>query len=184
VQLIGRAWNLWKRSPLSGRENKGAALYARIQELVGANLVSEVLDFFSLFHEVAEGFGQRARNTIRTLRDPKTTAFTIVSTASAARRDGAYLHTELTKRKYHVEELIVNRLWPELHLSPGASASPAVQELAAWCGSLATEQRALRDKVHATWEAKGLRVTDLPELREVDGIAALRQIAARLTLRA
>jgi anion-transporting ArsA/GET3 family ATPase len=183
VKIIGRTWNLWKKSPLSRHDAGSTDLYSRLQDLVGANLVTQVLDFFSLFHEVAEGYGQRARKTIAILRDPRTTAFTIVTTASGARRDGNYLYTELTKRKYHVEALIVNRLWPELRVHPSGAARADVRELAAWCESLAAEQRGFRDKVHATWSAKGLRVTDLPELREVDGLAALQEIAAHLTMK-
>jgi anion-transporting ArsA/GET3 family ATPase len=183
VKIIGRTWNLWKKSPFSRLDPDSKDLYSRVQDLVGAALVTQVLDFFSLFHEVAEGFGQRARKTIGSLRDPRITTFTIVSTAGNARRDSNYLHGELTKRKYRVDALIVNRLWPELGMKPSAAAPKGVRELAAWCDSLAKEQRVLRDKVHAEWTRKGLLVTDLPELREVDGLAALRRIASLLTMK-
>jgi hypothetical protein len=152
-----------------------------VQQLVGAALVPQVLEFFSLFQPVAEGYAKRARRTIRILRDSKVTSFTIVSSPGRARQDGAYFFAELTKRDFNVEQLIVNRLWPELNLRLSPGASPAAQSLVGWYESVCQSQRESRDKAGAAWRDKGHRVIDLPELaRDIDGIAALASIAEQL----
>lgn len=182
VKLVGRTYNLWRKTPLAGSGSGSADLYGRLQQLLGATLVSQVLEFFGLFQPVAEEYAHRSKRTLKMLRDPGITSFTIVTTPAGAKHDSEYLFNELTKRHYFVERLIVNRLWPDLHLTVSRGASPAVRDLAGWYESVCAAQTAIRDRVHAAWSAKGRQVADLPELaQDIDGIEALARIAEELT---
>jgi anion-transporting ArsA/GET3 family ATPase len=179
VKLVGRTYAWWKKSPLSGPDSSD--LYGRLQQMLGATLVSQVLDFFAIFQPVAEAYALHSRQTLKILRDSRTTSFTIVTTPAAAKHDSDYLFNELTKRNYFVEALIMNRLWPDLRLKATSGASPAVRDLAGWYEGVYTAQLAIHDNVHAAWAGKGRRVIDLAELSmDIDGIAGLARIAEQL----
>jgi len=178
VKLLGRTFGFWK--DLAG-DSAASLLYGRVQQLVGAALAGQVLEFFSMFQPVAEGYSKRAQNTIRMLRDPKITSFSIVSSPGRARQDGEYFFAELTKRRFAVDRLIVNRLWPEASqsLSPGASAS--VRSLVGWYEGVQAQQRTDFEKASVAWKSKGAGAIAVPELsQDIDGIAALAKIAESL----
>jgi len=180
VKLVGRTFGLWKRG-LAGIDAGSSKLYGTVENLVGAALAGQVLEFFAMFQPVAEGYARRARNTIRTLSDPKIAGFTIVSSPGRARQDGQYFFDELTRRKFPVEMLIINRLWPAMDLKQSPRVSPATRDLIGWYESVCASQGASRDRAVADWAGKGQRVIDLPELaRDVDGIDALVRIAENL----
>jgi anion-transporting ArsA/GET3 family ATPase len=182
IKLIGRTFGLFRK----GRATVGAGsadgdIYGKVEQLIGAALAGQILEFFSIFQPVAEGYARSARHTIGLLRDSKSAAFTIVSSPARARQDGNYFYSELTKRGYSVEQLIVNRVWPEWDMKSAAGASAATRELVEWYENVCAAQRAGRDKAAAAWHGKGPRVIDLPELaRNVDGVAALAVIAEHL----
>jgi anion-transporting ArsA/GET3 family ATPase len=185
IRLVGRTFGLWRkgRSAPSDTGSKGGDgdIYGKVEQLIGAALAGQILEFFSIFQPVAEGYASSARDTIGVLRESGSTAFTIVSSPARARQDGNYFFTELTKRGYSVEQLIVNRLWPEWDMKSAPGASEATRELVGWYENVCAAQRAGRDKAAAAWHGKGPRVIDLPELaRNVDGIAALASIAEHL----
>jgi anion-transporting ArsA/GET3 family ATPase len=183
IRLIGRTFGLWRkgRAPVDAGSTDGD-IYGKVEQLIGAPLAGQILEFFSIFQPVAEGYASSARDTIGLLRDSRSTAFTIVSSPARARQDGNYFFTELTKRGYSVEQLIVNRLWPEWDMKSAPGASDATRELIGWYENVCAAQRAGRDKAAAAWHrGKGPRVIDLPEMaRNVDGIAALASIAEHL----
>jgi anion-transporting ArsA/GET3 family ATPase len=178
VKLLGRTFGWWKKP--AGAAGS-ADLYGKAQQLVGAALAGQVIEFFSMFQPVAEGYAMRARKTLRTLRDPRIASFNIVSSPGRAREDGGYFFAELTKRGFAVDQLIVNRLWPELGLSLSRDASPATRDLVGWYQSACSKQRADRDKAEAAWRGTGARMIDLPELaQDISGVPALARIAAHL----
>jgi anion-transporting ArsA/GET3 family ATPase len=180
VKLVGRTFGWWKKG-LVGADAGSSNIYSKVQQLVGAAQAGQVLEFFSMFQPVAEGYAKTARNTIGILRDSRTTSFTIVSSPGRARQDGSYFFAELTKRKFAVEQLIVNRLWPDLNLTLSPGASPATRSLVSWYENECVSQRANRDKAAAAWREKGPRVINLAELPvDIDGIAALARIADQL----
>ncbi len=179
VKLVGRTFGLWNRG-VSG-DAGSSNLYTKVQQLVGAALAGQVLEFFSMFQPVAEGYAKRAKNTMKTLRDSRITSFRIVSSPGRARQDGNYFFTELTKRKFTVDDLIVNRLWPELSLDPSPGASPATLSLVDWYNSVCSQQRADLGKARTAWMGKGSRFVELPELaQDIDGVQALARIAEHL----
>ena len=181
VKLVGRTYRWWHKTSFAVARAGSLDLYRRLQQMFGAAQLSQVLDFFAIFQPVAEGYARRARQTLRMLRDPRQTAFTIVTTAASAHRDSSYLFRELTKRDYFVEQLVLNRLWPDLRLRLSPGALPGARDLARWYETVRGSHSAIRNKVHADLNAKGLRVIDVPELSsDIDGIAALKQIAGKL----
>ena len=183
IKLVGRTFGLFRKGRLPAGSADGD-IYGKVEQLIGAALAGQILEFFSIFQPVAEGYASGARRTIGLLRDSKSAAFTVVSSPARARQDGNYFFGELTNRGYAVEELIVNRVWPEWDMKSAAGASAATRELVGWYEDVCAAQRAGRDKAAAAWHGKGPRVIDLPELaRNVDGIAALAIIAEHLRQR-
>src|SRR5215467_9445312 len=176
VKLVARTFGLWKKGHAGDVDSSN--IYGIVQQLVGAKLAGQVLEFFSIFQPVAEGYAKRARNTMRTLRDPGVANFNIVSSPGRALQDANYFFDELTRRKFPVDQLIVNRFWPELSLSQSPDASTATRSLAGWYESVCAKQRADREKAGAAWRGRRARVIDLPELsRDIDGVAALTELA-------
>ena len=91
-------------------------LYARAESILGANLVRQILDFYSLFVSIAEGYAERAQKTVALLKDPAVTEFRVVTTPQKAMRDAQFFHEALSSRKFPVGALYINRVWG---LEPG-----------------------------------------------------------------
>ncbi|HWP85295.1 MAG TPA: ArsA-related P-loop ATPase, partial [Terriglobia bacterium] len=96
VKLVGRTYKWWINSPLARIGKSSLELYTRVEQVLGAPLVHQVLDFFSVFRKFAEGYASRARETLARLRDPATTSFTIVTTPDKALRDAQHFLAELS----------------------------------------------------------------------------------------
>jgi anion-transporting ArsA/GET3 family ATPase len=181
VKLVGRTYKWWQKSASAILGRKSLDLYAGVEGILGATLVRQILDFFSTFQTVAEGYAHRAKRTISLLRDPQTTSFTIVTTPLKSKRDTGYLWNELTRRKFFVDELVVNRLWPNRQVKLSPTASPALRDLVSWYSGVCVSQHQVWDKVSETWSGKIPRLIGLPELpRDVDGVAALVEMAKEM----
>ncbi len=179
VQWVGKTYKWWEGSALSRLGRKSVELYTRVEEILGATLVRQVLDFYSVFRTIAEGYADRARRTSRLLHDESgTTSFTIVTSAYKAQRDGDYLLGELQKRDYAVDRLIVNRVWPELDLRAPSGAARIASEMLAWYGEVSASHARICETVITHFSGKIPQVLVLPELsRDIDGLAALSKIA-------
>ncbi len=181
IQWVGKTYKWWEGSALSRFGRKSAELYSRVEEILGAHLVRQVLDFYSVFRTIAEGYADRARRTSRLLHDPRTAAFTIVSTPHKAHRDGEYLWNELKKRDYSVDCLIVNRIWPALEPRLHAEAPPAAVEMLEWYRDVSASHARVWESVVKQFAGRIPQVIALPELpRDVDGLPALERIAENL----
>jgi anion-transporting ArsA/GET3 family ATPase len=177
VKLVGRTYNWWEKTGVSRLGRMGLDLYRQVEKLAGAQLTRDVLEFFSAFQGVAEGYARDTGKTLAALRDPKVTAFTIVSSPFKARADAAWFWQELHTRKFAVERLVVNRIWPELQLQQTGEA----QALIEWYGGVSGAHRKAWDAVQRDFSAKIQRLLALPELpTDVDGLPALHRIAERL----
>jgi len=182
LRFVGKTYKWLEGSILSNLGRKSVELYAKVEELLGANLVRQVLDFYSVFRTIAEGYADRARRTSRLLHDPGITSFTVVTTPFKAIRDANYFLGELDKRKFSTGTLIVNRIWPEV------AAMPAEGNGSGRAGSLVTWYRSVSEAHHRTWDrisgefaSRFPTMLALPELaRDVDGLSALNQIARQL----
>ncbi len=181
IRLVGRTYKWLEGSLFSRVGRKSVELYARVEELLGANLVRQVLDFYSVFRTIAEGYADRARHTSSLLHDPRTTTFTIVTTAFKAERDADFFMRELARRKFHVETLIVNRLWPEIGAALETGAPAQASGLVAWYRSVSGAHARVWERVSERLSDKIPKLIGLPELpRDVDGLPALMQIAGQL----
>ncbi|MBI3895859.1 MAG: ArsA family ATPase [Acidobacteria bacterium] len=181
VKLVGRTYKLWMASPLTLISKMSFELYSRVEEILGTALVHQILEFFSIFRKIAEGYSDRAQQTLALLRDPHTTSFTIVTTPFKAKRDGEYFLHELKRRKFYVNSLVVNRLWPAYPgtLPPGFP-SP-LQELVGWYQNVCDAHQRAWQEVSRQFSGDIPKLIPLPELsRDVDGLPALYNIVEEM----
>jgi anion-transporting ArsA/GET3 family ATPase len=190
VRLVGRTYRWWEKSGI-GRLSKGTfELYTRVEEMLGANLTRQVLDFFSIFRGIAEGYAHRARHTAELLRDPAVTTFTVVTSPLKAVRDADFFLRELEQRKFRVSSLIVNRVWPRLQLPapdnlPTANLTDASRQLLQgtidWYAAVSSSHQTVWNHLQSTLGARIERLAQLPELPEdIAGLSALQHIAQQL----
>ena len=183
VRLVGRTYHWWERTGLARAGRKSFELYARVEEILGAALVRQILEFFSAFRTIAEGYGKRARRTLALLRDPRTTSMTIVTTPFKARRDGEFFYQEMTQRKFPLGALVINRVWPRFHLSLEPGAPPALAETVAWYQNVSQAHQRMWEQASSAFTGRIPKLIQVPELsRDIDGLAALRQISEVLEL--
>ena len=181
VRLVGRTYKWWEKTRLMRLGRKSFELYTRVEELLGASMVRQVLDFFAVFQSIAEGYGERAKKTLKLLHDPKYCGFTIVTTPSKALRDTEYFMGELTKRNFHAECLVVNRIWPELALPVKEDAPSEVKRLAAWYRSSSEAHNKACQQVTQAYQQKMPRIIAVPELPvDIDGLEALRLLGDKI----
>jgi arsenite-transporting ATPase len=181
LRLVGKTYKWLEDSMLSRWGRKSVELYAKVEELLGANLVRQVLDFYSVFRTIAEGYADRARRTSLLLHDPDITSFTIVTTPFKGLRDAEYFLGELDKRKFSTGTLIVNRLWPEVTAPPESKFGGEAGNLVAWYRSVSEAHRRTWDAISTEFAPRFPSMLALPELpRDVDGLPALAQIARQL----
>jgi anion-transporting ArsA/GET3 family ATPase len=183
VKLVGMTYHWWERSGLGSLSRKSLELYSRVEQMLGATLARQILDFFSIFRTVAEDYAHRARRTLAMLRNPKITTFTVVTSPFKARRDGEFFWDELSKRKFPVGALVVNRAWPILpELSPPAGQED-LKRLAGWYQEMSQAHQRAWEQVRAAFGPRIPRLIEVPELSsDIDGLPALHQIAQRLEL--
>jgi anion-transporting ArsA/GET3 family ATPase len=175
VKLVGRTYHWWEKSNL-GRV--GLQLYHQVEKLAGAKLTRDVLEFFSAFQGVAEGYARETQKTLVSLRDAGTSAFTVVSSPFKARAEAAWFWEELQKRKFTIERLVVNRVWPQLAIAGGGAGA---RELIEWYGDVSTAQAKAWEAVTREYSSKIPRLLSLAELpTDIDGLPALARIAESL----
>jgi anion-transporting ArsA/GET3 family ATPase len=143
--------------------------------------VHQVLDFFSVFRGFAEGYADRAKETLALLRDPGATSFVIVTTPAKALRDGEHFLAELNNRKFPVGSLVINRMWPDFPAELPPEAPLQVREMAEWYESMCQSHRKIRETVTETFSGRIPRLVSLPELAgDLDGLEALHQMVDKL----
>jgi len=178
VKLVGRTYKFVAGSGMMTLGRKTVDLYARVEAILGASLVRQILDFYSLFVSIAEGYAERAQKTVALLKDPSVTEFRVVTTPQKALRDARFFHEALTSRKFHIGGLYVNRVWD---LEPGAAAQEGMAgEVIDWYSSVRASHLAAVREVSAEFGRSIPVIRTLPELeKDVDGLQALERIAAR-----
>lgn len=181
VRLVGRAYSLLERTPLAMFGKAILEVYASAESLLGTTLVRQILDFYSVFHTIAEGYAERARRTTARLRDPRTTGFSIVTTPFKASRDAAFFVRELQARKFPIRSVTVNRVWPAVDMEMPPDAPARVAETLRWYQDVGRAQRNAREQLSAEYGSRIPNLIEVPELpRDVDGVAALYHLAGYL----
>ena len=176
VKLVGRTYRLVESTGMLSLGRKTVDVYARVEEILGANLVRQVLDFYSLFLSNAEGYAHRAERTLALLRNPAITDFRVVTTPQKALRDARYFSKELADRNFRLGAYYVNRVWEKAPTAPRGEGIAG--ELMDWY----TDIRASHMEAIAHLQAfTQTPVNALPELpQDVDGLETLRPLAERL----
>lgn len=178
IQWVGKTYRWWEGSALSRLGRKSVELYSRVEEILGATLVRQVLDFYSVFRTIAEGYADRARRTSRLLHRQDTTGFTVVTSPYKAQRDGDYFLAELKKRNYAVDCIVVNRVWPQLEPEPPTGGPGIASDMLEWYREVSGAHARTCDDFVRHFSGKVARVQVLHELaRDVDGLVALASLA-------
>ena len=179
VKLVGRTYKFVAGTGMMTLGRKTIDLYARAESILGANLVRQVLDFYSLFVSIAEGYAERAQKTVALLKDPSVTEFRVVTTPQKAVRDAQFFHEALSSRRFPIGALYVNRVWG---LEPGPEFPEGLaRRVMDWYKSVRVSHVAAVEEVTARYRAEIPRIVSLPELeQDVDGLGALERIAKNL----
>ena len=180
VKLVGRSYKLVERTGMLSLGKKTVDLYARVEEILGAQMVRQILDFYSIFVSIAEGYAARAQKTVALLKDPSVTDFRIVTTPQKAMRDAAYFVEALGSRQFPVGALLVNRVWTPEPSGPAGGLPGRVLEWYRW---VRQSHMAALDEVRSSFAGKAGVIAPIPELpHDVDGLEALEQIARSLPM--
>jgi anion-transporting ArsA/GET3 family ATPase len=191
VRLVGKTYQWWEKSGI-GKLSRGTfELYTRVEEMLGANLTRQVLDFFSIFRGIAEAYAHRARHTADLLRNPEITTFSVVTNPLKAVRDAEFFVQELQRRRLRVSSLIVNRLWPryaaeELSLRPAAGLDHAaledLQRTIHWYDAVSSSHQTVWNHTRNRFSSAIGQILQVPELPDdVAGLPALQHIAQHLS---
>jgi anion-transporting ArsA/GET3 family ATPase len=178
VKLIGRTYKLVESTGMLALGRKTLDLYARVEAMLGATLVRQVLDFYALFLPVAEGYADRAVKTVAMLRNPSITEFRVVSSPQKAFRDVGFYQEALRQRGFQLSEALINRVWTP---GPSRPAAPGLcREVVEWYRDVQQDQQQRIAKVREEFSRAGLRIRLLHELdRDVDGLEALELLASQ-----
>ncbi len=154
-------------------------IYCKVESILGAGMVRQLLDFYELFSPVAEGYSGRARRTVALLRDPGVTQFRVVTVPSKAFRDARFFIEELHRRKFALGMLCVNRAWR--HTQPEAVPDGLAAELLDWHRSIKASHLGAIGKVRQTLGCRIGEIRILNELpRDIDGLESLGLLADQL----
>jgi len=176
TKLASRTFQFAETIGLTAIGRGAADLYTRVEALLGAHMVRQVLDFYSLFYSIAEGYAARAVRTVTVLRDPAITEFRVVSTPAKALRDARFFLDELGRRKFSVGMVCVNRAWRHPRSEPALQGLAA--ELLEWHRSVSESHDAAIEEVRQAISARVREIRILSELeRDVDGLEALGSLA-------
>ena len=180
VKLIGRTYRFAAATPFGYLGKSSFEIYSKVETMLGAELVTQILDFYSLFVSIAEGYAERARQTVALLKDPAITRFRIVSTPQKVVADSEYFVAQLETRGFPVGDICVNRLW--MHEPPPPPSPPGAQPdlaagLAAWYGAVKDSQQAQLETLTARMASRVPSILRFPELDDdVEGLASLELI--------
>ncbi len=181
VKLIGRTYRFAAATPFGFFSRGSFELYSRVEALLGARLVTQVLEFYSLFVSIAEGYSERARQTVALLKNPDVTEFRIVSTPQKAVSDTSYFLAQLGARGFPVDAVCVNRVWTEA--AGPERASGLEGELLDWYEAVRESQEREIRLLKNTLGGAGKKIIPVPELEvDVGGIESLERIAASARL--
>jgi anion-transporting ArsA/GET3 family ATPase len=181
VKLVGRTYKFVEATGMMSLGRRTLDIYARVEAILGSTLVRQVLDFYSIFVSIAEGYAARAEKTVALLKDPSVTEFRVVTTPQKALRDADFFLNALASRKFPLGAIYVNRMWEEAPAGarPG---DPLAARLLDWYASVRKTHLEALSGAQARFGNQVRRISAVPELaRDVDGIAALEKIAARLS---
>lgn len=182
VKLVGRTYRFVAATGMASLGRKTIDLYARVESILGAGLVRQILDFYSLFVSIAEGYASRAQQTVALLKDPAVTEFRVATIPQKALRDARYFTAALSARKFSIGTFYVNRVWE--HGSFPDVSEGLGRELMEWYRSVRDSHLRAVEELLAEFQGRIRQVGWVPELeRDIDGLEALEKMAAQMRLR-
>jgi anion-transporting ArsA/GET3 family ATPase len=144
-----------------------------LDDLVGLELLRDLVEFFTAFKPLFQGFRARAAEVEDLLRSPAT-RFSLVTTASADRtHDTLYFARRLLEAGLHLDSVVINRR----HAQP-TGADPRGHPLARLARAVAAREQAAVESI-VDLLGGSVAVEGLPDLGDepVD-LAGLRRLAA------
>lgn len=181
VKLVGRTYRFAAGLGLGMIGKSALDIYGRVESILGVNLVRQILDFYSIFYPIAEGYARRAENTVALLHDPAVTEFRVVTTPQKALRDAAFFTEALAERRFSIGTFCVNRAW--LHPFPDTLPGGLAGEVLSWYKSVSDSHRACIWKLRENYGDLVRDIQVFSELeRDVDGLAALEKLAVQMHL--
>jgi anion-transporting ArsA/GET3 family ATPase len=179
VRFVSRTYKFAEALGLTTIGRNALEIYSRAESILGTNMVRQILDFYSLFHPIAEGYSDRARRTVSMLRNPNVTEFRVVTIPSKALRDARFFLDELKQRRFPSGMICVNRTW--LHELPVSAPDGLPADVLDWYRSISESH--VRT-VEELMEKFGGRVRDIRVLRELDrdveGVESLLRLVEQL----
>ena len=176
VRFVSRTYKFAEAVGLTSVGRGALEIYSRAESILGTNMVRQILDFYSLFHPIAEGYSERARRTVALLRDPKVTEFRIVTIPSKAIRDAGFFLEQLKKREFSAGMICINRAW--LLETPSSPPEGLATQLLDWYRAVSASHNDVIAKVKVTFGDDVREIRVLPELeRDVEGVDSLRKLA-------
>ena len=115
----------WLITPYRSRVVSFASkpFYSVADRILGTQFLQDIAEFFMLFQTMYDGFVERAKAVTALLGGPQT-SFVVVSTLEVApAREAEFFLELLSKRRYHVGALVLNKVLPEFLLDPAAAES-------------------------------------------------------------
>jgi anion-transporting ArsA/GET3 family ATPase len=179
VRMVSRTYQFAEAIGLTAIGRGAVDFYSRVESILGANMVRQMLDFYSLFYPIAEGYSARARRTVALLRDPNITEFRVVTIPAKALRDAQFFIAALNKRKFTIGMICVNRTWH--HAQPETAPEGLATELLDWYRSVSASHLSAIATMRDIFGPRVKEIRILNELeRDVDGVESLRRLADQL----
>jgi anion-transporting ArsA/GET3 family ATPase len=179
VRLVSRTYQFAEAVGLTAIGRNALEFYSRVESILGASMVRQMLDFYSLFYPIAEGYSDRARRTAALLRDPAITEFRVVTIPAKALRDARFFIQALNKRKFAIGTICVNRTWN--HALPEEAPLGFAAEILDSYRSVSASHMSAIAKMRETFGTQVKEIRVLNELeRDVAGVESLRRLADQL----
>lgn len=176
VRFISRTYKFAEALGLTTIGRNALEVYSRAESILGTAMVRQILDFYSLFHPVAEGYSERARRTTSLLRDSSVTKFRIVTVPGKAVRDAEFFLGALKKRDFTPGMICVNRTW--LYETPETTPAGLKGQLLDWYKSISASHLAAIAEMKAKYSHDVREIRVLRELdRDVEGVESLVRLA-------
>ena len=179
VRFVSRTYQFAESVGLTAIGRGALEFSSRVESILGTTMVRQMLDFYSLFYPIAEGYSARARRTVGLLRDASVTEFRIVTIPAKALRDAQFFIEALNKRKFAIGMICVNRTWH--HALPEVTPEGLAAELLDSYRSVSASHLSAIARLRETFGARVKEIRILNELeRDVDGVESLRRLADQL----
>src|SRR5436853_2400626 len=100
--------------------------YQVADRILGSQFLQDIAEFFLNFQSMYAGFVERAKAVEQLLHDRRTTFAVVTTLEGAPLREAEHFCEELTKRRFHLGALVLNKTLPDYLLSRDGDHAAAV----------------------------------------------------------